>query len=155
MSKNLCSIYHSRTDALMPKADDSLFSGPQSDDDVWLDDIGDTLKLDNTEVKTPDPETIPQPASKADRSGPTQMSVEQWLESLRRTDRTFYNMMAMEVWSIAKSMDSLIPGFWSRFMENRQTAVKKFVRDRRTPDAGLRLEDLDTPENLNSDPSQN
>jgi hypothetical protein len=83
------------------------------------------------------------------------MSVEQWLDSLRRSDRAFYNMMAMEVWSIAKSMDSLIPGFWSRFMENRQTAVKKFVHERRTPEAGLRLEDLGTPDNIKGDPSQN
>jgi hypothetical protein len=143
----------------MQKADDSQFS------DAWLDDIGDTLKLDDTAIRDPDsgPETVsqsaPEESEKRRSSGPTQMSVEQWLASLRRTDRAFYNMMAMEVWSIAKSMDSLIPGFWSRFMENRQTAVKKFVNDRRTPEAGLRLEDLGTPDNvkgdIKGDPSQN
>jgi len=73
----------------------------------------------------------------------SQMSVEQWLESLRRNDRTFYNMMAMEVWSIAKSMDTLVPGFWSRFMENRQKDVKSFVTTRRNAKSGLRLEDLE------------
>ncbi len=135
--------------------------------DVWSDDdsdeIGDTLKLDDTAIGgiggddlDAGPETVSQsPNDPETRSGPTQMSVEQWLESLRRTDRAFYNMMAMEVWSIAKSMDSLIPGFWSRFMENRQVAVKKFVHDRRTPEAGLRLEDLGTPETMKGDPSQN
>jgi hypothetical protein len=55
------------------------------------------------------------------------MSLEQWLETLRRTDRAFYNIMALEVWSIAKTMDGLFPGFWHRFMHNRQMAMKQFV----------------------------
>ena len=77
----------------------------------------------------------------------SQMSVEQWLESLRRNDRTFYNMMAMEVWSIAKSMDTLIPGFWNKFMQNRQLAVQNFVVKRRIDKpTGLRLEDLGNPD---------
>jgi hypothetical protein len=142
----------------MQKSDDANAS------DIWSDhdsgDIGDTLKLDDTVVRGVDPDAGPETVSQSSpdsesRSGPTLMSVEQWLESLRRSDRAFYNMMAMEVWSIAKSMDKLIPGFWSRFMENRQTAVKKFVQERRTPEAGLRLEDLGTPDHLKGDPSQN
>ena len=59
------------------------------------------------------------------------LTIEQWLEVLKRSDRAFYNMMAMEVWAIAKTMDRLIPGFWSRFMANRQVAVKEFVQQRR------------------------
>ena len=103
---------------------------------------------------SPDPTTDSAPDSSPTDS-PTEMPIEQWLESLRRTDRTFYNMMAMEVWSIAKSMDTLIPGFWSKFMENRQLAVKKFVNDRQTPPAGLRLEDLGNPESQPNDPPLN
>lgn len=151
----------------MQNADDAHSSTVGSD--VWADDnfaapdsdeIGDTLKLDDTMIHGKEldagPDTVIQsPPEPKTETAPTQMSVEQWLESLRRTDRTFYNMMAMEVWSIAKSMDTLIPGFWSRFMENRQIAVKSFVHDRRTPSAGLRLEDLGTPESTKGDPSQN
>ncbi|MEX0271102.1 hypothetical protein AB3R30_18355 [Leptolyngbyaceae cyanobacterium UHCC 1019] len=55
------------------------------------------------------------------------MDIDQWLERLRHSDRALYNSMALEVWSIARTMDNLIPGFWSRFMENRQTALKQFV----------------------------
>ena len=29
------------------------------------------------------------------------MTLEQWLEKLRRSDRAFHNIMAIEVWSIA------------------------------------------------------
>ncbi len=40
------------------------------------------------------------------------ITLDQWLEKLRRSNRAFYNIMAMEVWSIAKTMDDLVPGFW-------------------------------------------
>ena len=123
-----------------------------------ISDVGDTLGLDDT-IGSPQPrsgQTVTPESNSGDDTviqepaGPdpvSQMSVEQWLESLRRNDRTFYNMMAMEVWSIAKSMDTLIPGFWSKFMENRQLAVQNFVIKRRSdPPTGLRLEDLDHPD---------
>ncbi len=112
--------------------------------------IGDTLRLDDTIGGAPEPvlnpgeNTVIQDSEGSDPV--SQMSVEQWLESLRRTDRAFYNMMAMEVWSIAKSMDAIIPGFWSKFMANRQLAVQNFVVQRRTDKGvGLRLEDLGDP----------
>ena len=131
-----------------------------------ISDIGDTLRLDDT-IGFPvgrtmdnlgddtgdeagDDTVIQEPAGTDPIS---QMSVEQWLESLRRNDRTFYNMMAMEVWSIAKSMDTLIPGFWSKFMENRQLAVQNFVVKRRSDKpSGLRLEDLGNPDGTPTHP---
>lgn len=60
--------------------------------------------------------------------GIAQMDFEQWLEVLQKSDRSFYNLMAMEVWSIAKTMDGLLPGFWTRFMSHRQTALKQFLQ---------------------------
>nr|WP_290223076.1 hypothetical protein [Trichocoleus desertorum] len=57
-----------------------------------------------------------------------QMDFEQWLKLLQKSDRSFYNLMAMEVWSIAKTMDGLLPGFWTRFMSHRQTALKQFLQ---------------------------
>lgn len=61
------------------------------------------------------------------RSAP-QIDIDQWLEGLRRFDRSLYNLMALEVWSIAQTMDNLTPGFWNRFMENRQAAVRQFIQ---------------------------
>jgi hypothetical protein len=127
-----------------PSSNRGPFSGQS------ISEIGDTLRLDDTIGRGPEPildpgeNTVIQDPIGADPV--SQMSVEQWLESLRRTDRTFYNMMAMEVWSIAKSMDTIIPGFWSKFMANRQLAVQNFVVQRRTDrGTGLRLEDLGDP----------
>jgi hypothetical protein len=117
-----------------------------------ISDLGDTFRLDDT-IGRSDPMSPADPGENTVSQEPqgsdpiSQMSVEQWLESLRRNDRTFYNMMAMEVWSIAKSMDTLLPGFWSKFMANRQLAVQNFVVQRRTDKGtGLRLEDLGDPQ---------
>ena len=147
-----------------PPEDREETKEPSSHHGQTISDIGDTLRLDHTigcpasrfgqadtlEGDLGDDTVIQDPAG----SDPiSQMSVEQWLESLRRTDRTFYNMMAMEVWSIAKSMDMLIPGFWSKFMENRQLAVQNFVVKRRTDKpTGLRLEDLGHPDDISNSP---
>jgi hypothetical protein len=65
---------------------------------------------------------------------PSLMSIEEWLNKLRSSDRAFYNIMAMEVWSLAKSMDSIVPGFWSQFMVNRRNAMQEFVERRRHDD---------------------
>ena len=56
------------------------------------------------------------------------LEIERWLENLRYADRSLYNLMALEVWAIAKTMDGRIPGFWSRFMDNRQAALKQFMQ---------------------------
>jgi len=59
------------------------------------------------------------------------MDIDQWLETLRHSDRSLYNLMALEVWSIAKTMDGLLPGFWNRFMANRQVSLKQFIQQRK------------------------
>jgi len=77
------------------------------------------------------------------------MNIDAWIERLRQADRSFYNLLALEVWSIAKTMDGLIPGFWHRFMENRQVSLKNFMKQKQaakgdngnSPDAP----DHDTP----------
>ncbi len=63
---------------------------------------------------------------------PNAMNIDQWIKALQRSDRLFYNMMALEVWSIAKTMDQLFPGFWSRFMANRREALKQFMQQKTT-----------------------
>ena len=81
-------------------------------------------------VAMPEPQSSQSQEQKLIESLPA-MTLEQWLEKLRRADRAFYNIMAMEVWSIAKTMDDLIPGFWGRFMTNRHLAMKQFIEQRR------------------------
>lgn len=63
-------------------------------------------------------------------ASPFDLDPEQWLESLEEADRSHYEMMAIEVWSIAKTMEVLLPGFWNRFMCNRQVALKEYLKQK-------------------------
>ena len=42
------------------------------------------------------------------------------INSLRREDETLYNILAVDVWALAKTMDEFQPGFWAEFMKNRE-----------------------------------
>lgn len=77
------------------------------------------------QVPAPDPDGETIPSANADE-------ILQWLEQLQRSDRFLYNQMALEVWAIAQTMDHLIPGFWNRFMANRQQALQEFLAHRQT-----------------------
>ena len=54
-------------------------------------------------------------------------NLDQWVSTMRQVDRSCYQMMAIEVWAIAKTMETIFPGFWNRFMANRQEALKQFM----------------------------
>lgn len=51
------------------------------------------------------------------------------INSLRREDETLYNILAVDVWALAKTMDEFQPGFWTAFMKNREKAIKRFMTD--------------------------
>jgi hypothetical protein len=36
-------------------------------------------------------------------------------------------MISLNAWTLAETMDLFLPGFWHRFMTNRQTALKQFL----------------------------
>ena len=55
-------------------------------------------------------------------------NLDRMVERMRSADRACHKMMAIEVWAIAKTVDSIFPGFWNRFMINRQTALKQFIQ---------------------------
>ena len=48
---------------------------------------------------------------------------------LRREDETLYNILAVDVWALAKTMDEFQPGFWSEFMKNREQALRRFMSE--------------------------
>ena len=53
------------------------------------------------------------------------------IDELRRADQTFYNLMTLEIWSLAQTMDELKPGFWADYMRNRQAIVRQYIQERR------------------------
>ncbi len=61
----------------------------------------------------------------------SEIDLQQRVEELQRADRSLYNLMGMEVWAIAKTMDDIYPGFWHQFMENRRIACKQFMEQQK------------------------
>ena len=55
--------------------------------------------------------------------------VREQLNSLQKEDETLYNILAVDVWALAKTMDEFQPGFWSAFMKNRDKALKRFIAE--------------------------
>lgn len=55
--------------------------------------------------------------------------LEEQLHTLQREDETLYNILAVDVWALAKTMDEFHPGFWSAFMKNREKALKRFIAE--------------------------
>lgn len=51
------------------------------------------------------------------------------LNLLKQEDETLYNIFAVDVWALAKTMDEYQPGFWSAFMANREKALKGFLTE--------------------------
>lgn len=51
------------------------------------------------------------------------------IHSLKKEDERLYNILAVDVWALAKTMDEFQPGFWAAFMKNRDKALKKFMAD--------------------------
>ncbi|MDJ1176422.1 hypothetical protein [Roseofilum capinflatum] len=51
------------------------------------------------------------------------------INSLKREDETLYNILAVDVWALAKTMDEFQPGFWTAFMKNREKALKRFMSE--------------------------
>lgn len=51
------------------------------------------------------------------------------LNLLKQEDETLYNILAVDVWALAKTMDEFQPGFWSAFMTNREKALKRFIAE--------------------------
>jgi len=49
------------------------------------------------------------------------------IDSLKREDEMLYNILAVDVWALAKTMDEYHPGFWAAFMKNREQALKRFL----------------------------
>lgn len=53
----------------------------------------------------------------------------QQLNSLRKEDETLSNILAVDIWALAKTMDEFQPGFWSEFMKNREQSLRRFMSE--------------------------
>lgn len=63
------------------------------------------------------------------RAAAPKASLVDQLHSLKREDEMLYNILAIDIWALAKTMDEYEPGFWALFMKNREQALKRFLDD--------------------------
>ncbi len=61
------------------------------------------------------------------RSPVNKSSLIEELNSLKREDEMLHNILAIDIWALAKTMDEYQPGFWALFMKNRERALKRFL----------------------------
>jgi len=62
-----------------------------------------------------------------DRSTAQERALLDQINSLKREDEILHNILAVDIWAIAKTMDEYQPGFWAAFMKNREQALKRFM----------------------------
>jgi len=63
------------------------------------------------------------------------LEVKQLLASLQHSHQLRSKMINLETCALAETMDEFLPGFWSRFLENRRTSLKQFLRQKRANQA--------------------
>ncbi|MFW6358456.1 MAG: hypothetical protein ACOC0N_04480 [Chroococcales cyanobacterium] len=57
--------------------------------------------------------------------------VQDLISKIKNSHHLRYQLMNLEIWALAQAMDQFIPGFWSRFLENRRHALKEFIKNKR------------------------
>lgn len=56
--------------------------------------------------------------------------IQETLSDLKASRQHLAKLMNLETWAIVATMDDLFPGFWHRFMSNRQLALKNLVEQK-------------------------
>lgn len=51
------------------------------------------------------------------------------LKALKHEDEILYHILSVDIWALAKTMDEYHPGFWNKFMANRNRGMKKFLEE--------------------------
>jgi hypothetical protein len=54
--------------------------------------------------------------------------VQEKLTDLKVSRQNLARLMNLETWAIVATMDDVSPGFWHRFMSNRQLALKNLMQ---------------------------
>lgn len=80
----------------------------------------------------PNPEsyTSPEPNFQ-DLDSPSSLEVKELIATIQHSHQLRAKMVNLESWALADTMDDFLPGFWSRFLENRRTSLKQFLKQKR------------------------
>lgn len=67
----------------------------------------------------------------AELDSPAHVEMKELISQIQQSHDLLYKMINLETWALAATMDYFLPGFWSRFLENRRTALKQFIQKKR------------------------
>lgn len=67
----------------------------------------------------------------AELNSPASVEVKQAIAELQHSQELGYQAIALETWALAQTMDEFIPGFWSRFLENRHQSLQQFLQTKK------------------------
>jgi hypothetical protein len=68
----------------------------------------------------------------SDINSSTSVEVKQQITKLKRSHKLRAKMINLEFWALAGTMDDFLPGFWSRFLANRRTSLRQFIKRKRS-----------------------
>jgi hypothetical protein len=85
----------------------------------------------------PEPESPPNPDPShdptfAEFNTAATVEIKDLIAKLQQSHDLRYKLINLETWALAATMDNFLPGFWSRFLANRRTALKEFLKRKRT-----------------------
>ena len=62
---------------------------------------------------------------------PENLELDQVIAALKQSQSMNYQMMRLNAWVLSETMDQFLPGFWNRFMTNRQIAHRQFLEQQK------------------------
>lgn len=66
-----------------------------------------------------------------DLNSPASIEIKQLIADRKQSHELRYKMINLETWALVQTMDHFLPGFWSRFLENRRIVLKQFLEKKR------------------------
>jgi hypothetical protein len=68
----------------------------------------------------------------AELNSPANLEMRRLIAKLQHSHALRYKLINLEMWALAGTMDDFLPGFWSRFLTNRRTALEQFLKNKRS-----------------------
>lgn len=65
-------------------------------------------------------------------NSPASVEIRQLIDKIQHSHDLRYKMINLETWALAQTMDLFLPGFWNCFLKNRRTALKEFLKHKRS-----------------------
>ena len=59
------------------------------------------------------------------------LEIDETIAELQQSQELLYQTINLEIWALVETMDRFMPGFWSRFLENRRKSLKQFIKQKR------------------------